>query len=109
MRRSLEVSAMAVEGLDILARLEAHCLPNLKYEDKRLLILNVFLTAAQIARLDDTREETVKAHIRHARVAVELALEEGESMTHGLAAFWVACHRGDCLQDAFERLHGETG
>ena len=50
MRRSLEVSAMAVEGLDILARLEAHCLTNLKYEDKRLLIHNVFLTAAQIAR-----------------------------------------------------------
>ena len=98
---------MATQGLDVLARLEAHCLPHLKYEEKRLLILNVFLTATQIARLDGVNEETLKARIRHARVAIELALEEGESMTQGLAAFWVGCHAPGCLKDAMERLQSE--
>jgi len=95
---------MAVERLEILERLAAHCLPSLKSDHKRLLILNVSMTAAQIALMDNAKEETTKARIRHARAAVELALDEGESMTQGLAAFWVASHRGDCLRDEFERM-----
>ena len=98
---------MAAQKLDIFERLDAHCLPNLKYEENRLLILNVFLSAAQIAQIDGMNEETIKARIRHARTPIELALEEGEPMTQGLAAFWVACHRGGCMRDAIERLQAE--
>ena len=95
---------MAVEARDNFARLDAHCLDSMRPEFKRVLILNVFKTPAEIARIEHAKEPTIKAWLRIARS--EVALERDDNLTAGLCGYWVAKHSGDCLKETVEELRG---
>lgn len=97
---------MAVEGLDSFARLDAHCLEHMRPEFKRILILNVSMAAAEIARIEHAKEPTIKTWLRIARAEVAMALEREDDLTPGLCGYWVAKHSGDCLKAAVDELRG---
>lgn len=97
---------MAVEGLDNFARLDAHCLPSMRPEFKRVLVLSVEKSTAEIAQIEHAKGPTIKAWLRIARSDVALALEHGEDLTPGLCGYWVAKHSVDCLKDTVDELRG---
>lgn len=97
---------MAVEGGDVFARLDGHCVEAMRAEFKRLLVLNVFMTVREIARKDHANESTIKAWLRIARAEVAMALEHDDDLTQGLCGYWVAKHSGDCLKEAVEKVRG---
>lgn len=98
---------MAIEGGDVFARLDAHCLPAMRAEFKRLLVLNVYMTVKEIARKDHANESTIKAWLRIARAEVAMALEHDDDLTPGLCGYWVARHSGDCLKETVAQVRRE--
>lgn len=96
---------MAVEGLGNFALLDAHCLPNMKPELKRTLILRACGTSfAAIAAEERVSEGTIKARLSTARAEIGLALPTMETLTESLCGYFVANHLSDCLKDAATEL-----
>ncbi len=96
---------MAVEGLDTLARLDAHCLPSMKLELKRALILRVSCrTVFEVAKRESVGVGTVKSRLSISRGEIGLALEGDSEVTAELCGYWVGRHLVDCLKDAATEL-----
>lgn len=100
---------MAEVKLDNLGKLDRHCLPHMKPEHKRVLILKAATNdLAAIARHEHVSEGTVKHRLSIAHAQITMALDRPEELTAGLSNYWVARHFDGCLSDAANALRSIT-
>ena len=100
---------MAVEGIGNLGKLDRHCLPQMKQEHKRALILKAATNSlTAIARHEQVSDGTVKHRLAVAHAQIAMALARPEELTAGLSGYWIGRHLGGCLSDAAMPLREST-
>ena len=94
---------MAIQPLEWLRALDAHCLLNMELTQKRAIILECEgKSHTQIAAIEGVSEATVAYWFRTASSEIGLCLPAGAKVGKVVRGYWVGKHIGDCLAHAIE-------